>query len=93
MSVFPCCGVPVITGRAVFTGGRAAGGGGGGGGGAAATMPVGLLVASVEPEAFVAVTVTRILLPTSPTPSVYCWPVLPPTEAQFAPAVSHRFHW
>ena len=91
----PRCGVPLIVGGAVFAGGFAVGGGGGGGGGggAAETTAVALLVAEPDPAAFVPVTVTRMVLPTAKLPSVSCVPVAPETEAQFAPAVSQRFHW
>jgi hypothetical protein len=85
VSVWPSCGVPEIVGRLEIFGACRAGAG--------ATTAVAALVANAEPDAFDAVTVTRIVLPTSAAPSVYCWVVLPETGAQFAPDVSHRLHW
>jgi hypothetical protein len=67
-------------------------GAGGGGGGAAATAAVWLLVAELDPAPFVAVTVTRSVLPTSAAPRPYCAPEAPLTAEQFAPALSQRFH-
>ena len=51
------------------------------------------LVADVGPVSFDAVTVTRNVLPTSLEEPRYWAEVAPAIEAQFAPAVSHRFHW
>jgi len=50
-------------------------------------------VAGVEPPAFVAVTFTRIVDPTSAAWSVYVELVAPPMSPQFAPAESQRCHW
>jgi hypothetical protein len=57
LSVWPSSGVPLITGRAVLTGG------------AAATTAVCEVVALALPAAFVPVTTTRIVEPTSAGPS------------------------
>jgi len=77
--------VPEIAGGAVLAGGEEPG--------SAATAAVAVLVAAVGPVSFDAVTVTRIVFPTSPEPRRYCADVAPAREAQLAPAASQRFHW
>jgi hypothetical protein len=49
--------------------------------------------ALTAPEAFVAVTSTRTVLPASAVVSVYVWPVAPEIDAQLAPLLSQRCHW
>src|ERR687884_2385544 len=81
LSVWPSTAVPEITGGDVFAGGA----------GVATTVAAELELA--EPAAFVAVTATRNVEPTSPDTSWYVAPVAPATSEQFAPAESHRRHW
>ena len=53
-----------------------------------ATIAVMPEVADLEPPAFVAVTTTRTVRPTSPSPSRYVFPVAPVMFAHALPAVS-----
>lgn len=72
-------GDPLIAGRAVFTG-------------AEVSTAVGSEVAVAGPVPFVAVTEARRVEPTSEAVVTYVErPV--PMLVQFAPLVSHRFHW
>src|ERR1700730_15746945 len=48
--------------------------------------------AVVEPPAFVAVSCTSSLCPTSPAVGTYSWPVAP-SATQFLPSASHCSHW
>ena len=57
------------------------------------TSPVAFEVAEAEPVLFVAVTMTRILWPTSVDASVYVAPVAPLTFEQHSPAVLQSCHW
>lgn len=56
------------------------------------TTPVGFDVATEDPFLFVAVTVTRIVEPTSPDESPYDAAPLPTPEHEL-PEVSQRCHW
>ncbi len=56
------------------------------------TTVVGVEVATPEPAELVAVTTTRIVLPTSGAPSVYAELEAPETGLQLAPAESQRCH-
>ena len=58
-----------------------------------ATVAVGAESAEPLPKAFDAVTVTRVVVPTSLEPSVYDWLVAPEMEVQLAPSVAQRPHW
>jgi hypothetical protein len=58
--------------------------------GTAATADVGTDVADDEPRAFVAVTVTRRLLPTSAAAAAYAVPVAP---SIFVHVALQRLHW
>jgi hypothetical protein len=49
--------------------------------------------AVVDPPLFRAVTLTRILRPTSLAVSLYCLPVAPEMEAKLAPWLLERSHW
>ncbi|HEV3095356.1 MAG TPA: hypothetical protein VGY30_12715 [Solirubrobacteraceae bacterium] len=62
-------------------------------GGSAVTGPTLVLVADALPAALVAVTVTRIVWPTSLNPSVYAEPVAPSLFEQFVPELSQSCHW
>jgi hypothetical protein len=79
-SVWPSFAVPEISG-----GVRLAGGGG-------TTTLVAALVTELLPALFDAVTLTRIVFPTSVAASRYCDPVAPVIAAHAPPAVSQRFH-
>ncbi len=50
-------------------------------------------VAGVEPPAFVAVTTTRIVCPTSPEPSLYVEDVAPLAFTQLEPELLQSCHW
>ena len=50
-------------------------------------------LALLDPPELDAVTVTRIVEPTSPETSVYAWPVAPTMSAQLPPLASQRRHW
>jgi hypothetical protein len=56
------------------------------------TTAVGAEVASPDPSAFVAVTVTRMVCPTSADCTVYVLAVAPETATQLSPFASHRPH-
>src|SRR5919197_552947 len=80
----------------VIRGGRLPAGGGGGGGGGwlvPRTTSVGAETAVASPLAFVAVTETRSLWPTSAARTPYVRPVAPFTSTQPVPPVLQRFHW
>ena len=81
VSVWPSRAVPEIVGGAVFTGGLPA------------TTPVCAEVALALPPAFVPVTTTRSVPPTSPATCVYVEAVAPAMSAQAAPAALQRRHW
>lgn len=59
-------------------------------GGSACTIPVGADSAGVEPPLFVAVTRTRVVVPTSLKVSVYVDEVAPLIELHATPVVSQR---
>jgi hypothetical protein len=82
--VWPTTALPLIAGSAVFAGGVATG--------AAATKAVWLDTAVVDPPAFVAVTATRSVNPTSPLATAYDAAVAPLRFEQAAPALSQRRH-
>ena len=65
----------------------------GGGVAAALTTAVGTDVAERVPSEFLALTVTRSVLPTSTAFSVYVLDVAPPMLEQLPPSVSHLLHW
>src|SRR5215210_6367580 len=73
VSVWPSCGMPLIVGGEVLLGAAP---------GAACTIAVATEVALLEPAALLAVTTTRIVMPTSAAPSTYVWLVPPPMSAQ-----------
>ena len=73
--------VPLIAGSVVFDGSRRSG-----------RPRSGSRSPGVDPFAFVAVTTTRIVFPTSAATSVYVLAVAPLIAAQFAPALSQRCH-
>jgi len=75
----PDTGVPLIVGGAVLTG-------------AAVMTAVAADTETVEPDALVAVTATRIVEPVS-LASVYVVAVAPSMSAQVAPVESQRRHW
>jgi hypothetical protein len=91
-SVWPCCATPEICGKAVFDGAGAVVGADVGAGAAAVTTAVGLEVPVEEPFLFTALTVTRIVLPTSVDPSGYVDAAAPLTGAQPFPELSQRSH-
>src|SRR3954452_21636235 len=80
VNVWPCCAVPAIVGTAVFAGG--AGGG--------CTVPVAAESALAEPCAFVAVTRTFTVAPTSVPVRTYVCAAAP---AMFPQAGLQRCHW
>jgi hypothetical protein len=84
VSVCPACGVPETVGFAVRCGALLA---------AARTIAVGTDIALVDPSAFVAVTRTRSVLPTSFDATVYSR--LPASEIceQLPPVFEQRNHW
>ena len=82
VSSWPACAVPEIVGGELFTGGA----------GAAATTAVCAEPAEPEPSAFVAVTATLTVEPTSAEESAYVWPVALAMSTQLAPAPSQRRH-
>jgi hypothetical protein len=84
VSVWPTTALPLIAGSAVFAGAVPTG--------AAATRAVWLDAAVVDPPAFVAVTATRRVKPTSPLCTAYDDDA-PLTFAHDAPALSQRRHW
>ena len=57
------------------------------------TTAVGWDDAAVEPATFAAVTLSRIVYPTSASVRPYCDPVAPATSAQLPPDWSQRCHW
>jgi hypothetical protein len=65
----------------------------GGGELAVATTAVCADVAAVEPFRFEAVTITRMVLPTSAVESVFAEAVAPLLALQLPPAESQRSHW
>ena len=79
--VCPSCAVPETVGAPVFDGG------------AAATVAVADEVALLEPAEFDAVTVTRIVEPTSELLAAYVCAVAPPMSAQLPPLASQWRHW
>ena len=81
VSVSPSRAVPPTVGATVFAGATGS------------TRPAAPDVADVDPAVFVAVTITRVVVPTSAGVSLYVVAVAPAMSAQFAPAVSHRRHW
>ena len=62
-------------------------------GGAALTTAVGKEVPGAEPSGVIAVTVTRIVLPTSDADNRYVPPVAPGMFVQPEPEPPQRFHW
>jgi hypothetical protein len=58
-----------------------------------ATTLVGAEPAELDPEAFVPVTATTSVNPTSVAATVYDDEVAPPIGVQFWPFVSQSFHW
>jgi hypothetical protein len=78
VSVVPDCGVPEMLGAAVFVGAVVL-----------ETTADGAEVAWAEPSAFVAVTVERIVWPTSPDAAVYVAAVAPAIVVRDAPLASH----
>src|SRR5512132_308969 len=72
VKVCPSTGVPEIVGGDVFTGAASA----------PVTVAVAAEVAVLEPTEFVAVTVTRIVEPTSADASEYVWSVAPAISLQ-----------
>jgi hypothetical protein len=85
-NVEPWLALPVTVGRVVSEGGVAAEGEG-------ATAGVCAEVANLEPDEFVAVTTTRMVLPTSLDMSRYVGLFAPETEAHPEPLGSQRRHW
>ncbi len=83
VSVEFCCVAPERLGSRVATGACPL----------ADTVPVGLDVADPLPFAFVAVTTTRSVWPTSAEPTVYRKLFAPAIDPQLPPAVSQRSHW
>jgi hypothetical protein len=77
----PTCGVPVIVGARVIAGAAAA-----------ETIAVGADVEDADPSAFVAVTVTRRVRPTSAAAAVYVSAVTPAIAVQASPFESQRDH-
>jgi hypothetical protein len=59
---------------------------------AAVTTAVGAELATPDPAAFMAVTLTAMVAPTSVLVSAYVWPVAPVTGLQAAPPESQRCH-
>jgi hypothetical protein len=88
-SVWPCCAVPLMVGRNVFTGATTEDVGAE----AAAITADAALVADAEPPAFDAVTTTRSVLPTSTDVNANEAVVAPAIEAHELPLVSQRCHW
>src|SRR5947209_7249227 len=81
VSVCPSVVVPEIVGGAVLVGAPGC------------TTAVCCEVAWAEPAAFVSVTTTRTVVPTSPGPSAYVWAVAPWMFWQLLPAGSHDCPW
>src|SRR4051812_47625731 len=81
VSVSPSRAVPPMVGATVLAGATGS------------TRPAAPDVAAVDPAALVAVTITRVVVPTSAGVSRYVAAVAPATSVQFAPAVSQRRHW
>ena len=86
VSVVFSCAVPVMVGALVFDGGVTTGE-------AAVTVAVCAEAALALPALLVAVTLTRIVLPTSSLVSVYVEAAAGMMSTQFAPDVSQRLHW
>ena len=78
VSTCPSRAVPETAGMTVFVGGTAV------------MTALCVVVEDVEPAAFVAVTVPRIVLPTSVAVRVYVVPVCPAIVTQLEPAASQR---
>ena len=74
VSTLPCCAVPEIVGSEVLAGWTMG-----------ATTAVAAEIALLEPFAFLAVTLKRIVLPTSPEVSSYVRLVAPEMALQLAP--------
>jgi hypothetical protein len=85
-NVEPWLALPVTVGRVASEGGVAAEGEG-------ETTGVWADVADLDPDEFVAVATTRMVLPTSPDVSRYVELFAPETEAHPEPLVSQRRHW
>jgi hypothetical protein len=84
VSVWPCCGVPLMAGSAVFAGATPV------------TAEVWLLVAEALPAGLVAVTTTRIVEAgevTSAFCTTYVELVAPEMSTQLAPDALQRRHW
>jgi hypothetical protein len=81
VSICPSFTVPAIEGATVFAGASAA------------TFALAAELAEAEPAALLAVTLTRMVSPTSPAARVYVGPVAPTPFSQLPPLVLQSCHW
>jgi hypothetical protein len=92
LNAWPCCAVPLMTGRDVLDGETADGEGADGAEVGTGTAAVGGEVAAADPLRLLAVTMTRSVAPASAVETLYVCTDAPATARQLAPLESQRSH-